>query len=411
METITEKSIIHILRNIPIFQSLNGDEFRKIIPLLQLETHEPESYVIKEGTVGDSMFIIINGAVKITKKDDDGEELFILVLYGGSYFGEFSLIDNMPRSASVVPIETTRLFRLKKEDFDRLLNENERFARLFYKSLIDETFSRFRDTLSNFTFSQHILKEKTSVLNEINRDLTYAKKVQRYFINTELLDSEAKTTEKMRHSYIYQPCQAIGGDFLNIVSLDSDHFGIIIADVMGHGITAALATGVLKSAFSIAVDQLGMKPLKLMSFLNRHFMSVISQLYATCYYSLIDTQNMTITMTKAGHHHPLFWKENSHGYTDIDCYGTGLGLMQRAEFGQVDMKLEPGDKILYYTDGIIEQKNAETKMYSENRLRSVFRELIVSGEKKILARLYDDVKDFADGVPLEDDITLFLLEF
>ncbi len=411
MENITEKNIINILRNIPIFQSLNDEEFRKIIPLLKLETHEPESYIISEDTVGDSMFIIIDGAVKITKKDDDGEELFILALYSGSYFGEFSLIDNMPRSASVVPIETTRLFRLNRDDFEKLLNENELFARHFYKSLVDETFSRFRDTLTNFTFSQHVLKEKTSVLNEINKDLTFAKKIQRYFINTEFLDRENEATEKMKHSYIYKPCQAIGGDFLNIVSLDQDRFGIIIADVMGHGITAALATGVLKSAFSIAVDQIGMEPLKLMSFLNRHFMSVISQLYATCYYSLIDTENMTITLTKAGHHHPLFWKGKDRDFAVIDCYGTGLGLVQKAEFGMVEMQLEAGDRILYFTDGIIEQKNEEKKMYSENRLRSVFRELVLSEETDILNKLYDDVKGFAGDLPLEDDITLLLLEF
>ena len=73
--------------------------------------------------------------------------------------------------------------------------------------------------------------------------------------------------------------------------------------------------------------------------------------------------------------------------------------------------LEKGDRILFFTDGIIEQKNPRGEMYSETRLRNRFRDLILNDDDSIVDRIYDDVKSFSSQNPIEDDITLLLLEF
>ena len=405
-----DKTVQDILEAIPIFQGLTRHHLKMIVPLLQELSFPPDTVVIKEGTSGRSMYIIISGTVKVTKGGDDGEDILIVALYGGSYFGELSLIDNMPRSASITTIEETKIFKLKKESFDSLLARENEIANIFYKNCLTETFSRFRNNLSNFTFSQHILQAKTSILNEINKDLSLAKKVQNYFLNTKSLDSE-ETTGWMRHSYVYHPCSEIGGDFINIAHIDDNFQSIIIADVMGHGITAALATGVLKSAFTIAVADMGRKPVELLHFLNGHILNVVSELYATCYYALIDRKKKQIVFAKAGHHHPLFWKARQKTYALIDCTGNGLGLMKDAKFSQTVLPFEEGDKLLFFTDGIIEQTDSRREMYSETRLRSVFSDLILRGEKNILNAVFADLKIFTGDIAYEDDITMLLLEF
>ncbi|MBN1532635.1 MAG: SpoIIE family protein phosphatase [Spirochaetes bacterium] len=401
---------VDMLETIPVFQGLTRDELGLIVPLLEQVSYTPDKRVIKEGAYGNSMYIIIRGTVKVTKSESSSEEVFLQLLYAGSYFGEFSLIDNMPRSATITTIDDTEMFILKKEAFDALLAKHIRIANIFYRNCIVETFSRIRNAISNLTFSQHILHEKTSILNEINKDLSLAKKVQNYFLNTESLNREQED-EDIRHSYIYQPCSEIGGDFINIARIDDDHVGIIIADVMGHGITAALATGVLKSAFTIAVPQLGTRPLKLLNFLNKHILRVISELYATCYYALIDTGRREITFSKAGHHHPLFWKADRGDLVEIQCIGNALGLMKMAKFGSVTMPYEAGDKLLFFTDGIIEQNNGAGEMYSEGRLRTTFIDTVLSGSSEIVDAIFDDFRSFVGDIPFDDDITMLLLEF
>ncbi|HNW26899.1 MAG TPA: SpoIIE family protein phosphatase [Spirochaetota bacterium] len=411
MTTYKEKDIITILGNIPVFQGLAEADYTEITPLLKLEKYIPGDMIIKEGTHGDSMCVIIKGAVKITKTGEAGEEILLDTFYPGSYFGEFSLVDNMPRSANAVCVDETELFRLEKKDFDALLARNGAISTAFYKNCLEETFSRFRNTIANFAFSEHSLRQKSTELEELDRDLSQASQIQSYFINRELLDHEHSFLRNVRHTYVYRPCIAIGGDFLNVTELRPGVASIIIADIMGHGITSALGTGVLKSAYSMAAKELGFKPIPLMKFLNRHFLGVIPHLYATCYYAIIDMRNKRIQLTKAGHPHPLFWKKRRNDFVDIQCQGTGLGLVKKARFGRVSYPLERGDRILFYTDGIIEQKNPRGQMYTEGRLRNIFRDLVLRGEGDIVNKIYEDMKSFASKRAIEDDVTLLLLEF
>ena len=96
MTSYKDKDIINLLRNIPIFQGLNETDYAGIIPLLTLEKYPAGTRIIKEGSHGDSMCIIIKGAVKITKTEETSEEILLEVMYNESYFGEFSLVDNKP---------------------------------------------------------------------------------------------------------------------------------------------------------------------------------------------------------------------------------------------------------------------------------------------------------------------------
>jgi len=403
--------IIQILSEIPIFQGLSREDLALIVPILSTHELPAESLVVKEGDIGDSMFIIKSGTVRVTKTEENGSEVLISHLYKGQYFGEFSLIDNLPRSANVVTEEATEIFTLNRGDFDRLLAANIVIKAAFHQNCLKETFSRFRNIISNFTFAQHDLREKREALDEINRDLSLAKKLQRYFINTDYLRTEHTADNGVRHSYIYKPSIAIGGDFLNVFQLRDSVVGMIIADFEGHGITAALATGVLKSALSIVLADLGEKPIELMSFLNDHFHKVIAQLYATCYYAVIHTEERRIVLAKAGHHHPLVWKARLNDFTPIECPGTGLGLMPNARFGVVEQDIEPGDKVLFFTDGIIEQMNGSHEMYSKKRMTEKVRELILAGETNTLDRLLDDLVAFSGTDQFEDDVTMILFEF
>lgn len=411
MMPYSEKEITTFLRNIPIFQGLDDRDYREIIPLLTLERYRVADTIIKEGTSGDSMCILAKGAVKISKSAPSGEEIILELLYPGSYFGEFSLVDNMPRSASVACIEESEIFRLEKKDFDALLSRNPSISLAFYKNCLEVTFSRFRTIIANFAFTQHTLREKSSMLDEINRDLELASKIQNYFINRDLLDHEHSFLPGVRHAYLYRPCIEIGGDFVNVTEIGTGVAAIIVADIMGHGITSALGTGVLKSAYSLALKKNARTPVRLMQFINAHFLNVIPQLYATCYYALVDIKRKRMTLAKAGHPDPLFWKKSARAFVEIGCQGTGLGLVREAEFEQVSFPIEKGDAILFYTDGIIEQKNQAGEMYSEARLAGVFRGLIEAGETDIVNMIFNDLLAFAGDRPIDDDITILLLEF
>ncbi len=403
--------LTHILEKIPIFQDLQSDALEKIIPLLEEETYPSNTMVIHEGALGDSMYVIHSGSVRVTKKAGVDEEILVNTLEEGTFFGELSLIDNQPRSASVITNEDSLILRLRKSALNNLLENDPVLASHFYKSFLAETFTRFRHLTSDFTFSKHDLEEKSSTLEEINKDLTSARKLQDFFINPRILDSELYPIPGIRQSYIYNPCQEVGGDFLNLVSFNTHQFGVVIADVMGHGITAALATGSFKSAFSIYVKQFGTRPGLLLKALNDHFFEEISFLFASCLYAFIDIRTKRFRIARAGHYYPFLYKKENDDFRDLSFRGTALGMINDAEFEEVVLTIDPGDKLLFFTDGIIEQRNDSDDMYSLERLRNSFKKGIQDENQDLLNMINEDLFKFAGMTKIEDDTTLFLLEF
>jgi serine phosphatase RsbU (regulator of sigma subunit) len=329
----------------------------------------------------------------------------------GTYFGEVALIGDHPRSANVVTGQASHILRLRKTTFDALLDTNQEFAINFYKNCLGETIARMQETASNLTVSQNVLNQKTIRLDRIDADLSDAKAIQDYFLTSEQLHHERLLAQGIRQSYIYRPFVEVGGDFLNVTSVGEQKFGIIIADVMGHGISAAMATGVLRSAFTIFSKEDGDKPARLMERLNEHIHEIFPSLFATSYYAVVDKALSEVYLTKAGHMHPLIWKESQKSFRKIEPPGPGLGILPKVQYKDVKVSVEPGDKILFFTDGITEQKNDGGEMYGQQRLEMSFSHCIHSGERHIVQELFQDLERYRGSREFMDDVTLMLLEF
>ena len=407
MTAVFKDKIISVIREIPTLKGLSGDELEMIAPLFIEKTFQPGDFIIVEGTQGDSMYIINRGSVLVTSSDRKGDVVTLGTLKDGAFFGELSLFDNLPRSATVTAVRETSIFMITRSDLDKIFSSNPVIANKIYYNTLLEIFSRFRQKISSFTFSQSYLREKSEKLKEINRDLSKAQEIQNFFIKADPGNTEQRG---VKYSHMYKPSIAIGGDFINVHS-EGSRIYTIIADVQGHGITAALVTGILKSAFVMLVKECGNDPVEFLLRLNNHLYEVIKNLFATCYYSIIDTESKKIIFAKAGHHHPFFWNSSTDTFNNINSLGPGLGIIDDPQYSAVEMTYNPGDKLLFFTDGIVEQRNSDNKMYETGRLSRSFKNAIAEKEPDILNRLFEDLHAFSGDMEYEDDITMLLYEF
>lgn len=403
--------IAQILHKIPLFSGLEIQSLSSLTPLFEEESFSADSKILREGEFGDSMYIIVNGLVSITKYNDENEEVLITKLHSGSYFGEVSLFDNQPRSANVHSEEDTTVLRLKKSVFEKLLLEDKTFAINFYRNCLNETVSRIRETATNLTSSKTVLSQKSIRLDQMDAELSDAKIIQDYFISQDQLTSACFKKHGIKQTSIYKPFLEVGGDFLSIKSFSDDRIGFIIADVMGHGISAALATGVLRSGFTIFSKEFGENPVELMNHMNSHIYEIFTSLYATGYYALLDMNSSSVKLSKGGHMHPLVWKSNLNKLLPIDFPGPGLGIIPKAQFHELTIDVEKGDKMLFFTDGIIEQRNFEGEMFTHDRLEEMFIKFCAKKDENIVQSIYAAFNAFCNNNELQDDVTLFLLEF
>ena len=399
-----------ILRNLPIFNGIADDDLQILAPVMMPVSFKAGDDVIREGEKGHSLYIIRKGSVEVIKGGGGGEEVSVGILPEGTFFGELSLFDDHPRSATVRAVEDTEFFNITRKDLVNCLDKNVELANKLYMNTIIEIFARFRTITNNFTFSQHHLRSKNRLIKEIDRDMLAASEVQNYFIEAQDDEEINRKNGILRH-YLYLPSKAIGGDFISIINDPSGNICAIIADVEGHGISASLATGVLKSAFSFLAPEYGSSPELFMSKLNNHLCRELNKLYATCYYAYINVKEMKIIFAKAGHHHPLFWKDALKHFVELDFTGPVLGLIDGAQYESQTHDINPGDRIVFYTDGIVEQRDSQSRMYGPERLSEVIRQNLGCGGEYIINAVITDLHDYTGLASYDDDITMLYYEF
>ena len=126
---------------------------------------------------------------------------------------------------------------------------------------------------------------------------------------------------------------------------------------------------------------------------------------------MIDLAKNELTIARAGHYYPLFYRKSKNGLEDIEMKGPALGIKKHADYEQRIFNIDIGDKLLFFTDGIIEQRNQNDEMYSESRLKLAFLTNAQRNEERILRRIESDLLKFTNDYKKDDDITLLLLEF
>ncbi len=135
-----------ILRAVPLFSEFSDTEIDAIAALVSTRRHPGKMLIVQEGEMGDSMFIILKGSVKVSSYTTDGREVVLCLLGKGSFFGEMALLDAAPRSATVTTMEDTELGHIRQTDFARLMLQMPQLTR----KLLAEIVGRLRRTSAVF---------------------------------------------------------------------------------------------------------------------------------------------------------------------------------------------------------------------------------------------------------------------
>ena len=237
------------------------------------------------------------------------------------------------------------------------------------------------------------------------------------------IQKELETARKIQHSILpeavpqmagldiaarYVPMTAVAGDFYDFIVLDDKRIGILVADVSGHGMPAALIASMLKIALAAQAHHAA-DPAKVLKGLNEALCGKFQHHYVTAAYVFLDMESRTLTYAGAGHPPLLLWSGASAGVRDVCENGLFLGKFSFATYSSVKVPLAPGDWGLLYTDGISETTNAAQVEFGTERFRQ-----FLAGERNTSAdqladRLLEELSLWSarrQGEDLNDDITM-----
>lgn len=205
-----------------------------------------------------------------------------------------------------------------------------------------------------------------------------------------------------------RPCDEVGGDYFDVFPMADGRIALLIADVAGKGLGAALVTTMLQGALSGMT--LGVDPVKVFNHLNKFLCDRASVgRCATMFFGLLGNDG-ALEYVRAGHPTPLLMRQGE--VTELYFEGSfPVGLIEDASYTSSHMQLEPGDTLLLYTDGVTEAEDKDRNLFQDTRLKEVFSEYRDSSLKELQDGIFSAVDKFAGEAKQSDDVTVLVVQF
>ncbi len=284
-----------------------------------------------------------------------------------------------------------------------------------------ESFERVTRLGEELAERNELLKVTNEELAEHNRrmeqDLKLAQSVQLGF-----LPNEFPRQDRLQFDKFYLTSDLLGGDLFDVFSLDHDHVAIYMADVSGHGVSAALISGLLKMAVASVRGQRSpvgdamrsalFDPDQVLHALNDMLLKEIPECdFITMIYAVMDVKSNHLRIANAGHPYPICYQP---GTRQVSLWtipgGPALGILEDQAYPVSEKEVQVGDRILFYTDGLTEAMSQENEEFGEARLLEMIREHGPREPVDILDAIRLAVDVHRNGEPVSDDFSMLIAE-
>ncbi len=240
-------------------------------------------------------------------------------------------------------------------------------------------------------------------LLSIENELAIAHRIQ-----TSILPGASPELSNLRISAAYRPMTAVAGDFYDFIPVDENRVGVLVADVSGHGVPAALVAGMIKIALQSILPSAD-DPREVMRGLNRVLSGQLHDQFVTASYLWIDTENHIARYSAAGHPPMLWWRGDK--LERIESNGLLFGVMSEPDYPVFEMTINPGDRFLLYTDGVTEPENAGGEPFGDDKLEQVVRRNKSRPQSELVEQLLSEIRQWQpSSMVQQDDITLIVID-
>jgi len=261
------------------------------------------------------------------------------------------------------------------------------------------------------------LREKKALLEE---ELETARELQNALLPQEyprFPSSASPEASALRFRHVFRPCSAVGGDFFQILRISDSVAGVLICDVMGHGVRAALVAAIMHALVE-GLRARATEPAKFLQELNQGISHILKHTHLTMFvsacYLLVDVAQGELRYANAGHPIPLCVHRALRSAEPLPFGGSKpdpvLGIFEDAQYHSSSCKLSAGDTLLLFTDGLFEVEVADAQYYDQLRLLSSVSKLAGLCADELCEQLVDEVQQIAATKDFADDVCLIAIE-
>lgn len=349
-----------IIQKIPLFADLSDREVRALKETSQEGYYQPGEILLREGSVSEYFFIVLEGEVEIIKSFGTPDERLLGVITQGSILGEMSRFSqDGAHTASGRAITPCRLLKVPFGWLDSVLSRQPNLAyelmRLYTSRLENSENQTIKD-----------LREKNRQLTHAYNDLKIA---QAAMLEKERLDQEMRLAGKIQRSILPKdlprfpgldfgalmiPAKQVGGDFYDFIILGDQRIGILIGDVCDKGMPAALLMALTYSAVRMEALR-NDNPGDILRAVNHHLIEIdCSDMFVTLLYGILDCKTQKFNYARAGHPKPLLLDAHKRAKQIPMNYGQAVGIFEVFDVDEGRLSLPERGTLILYSDGLSE---------------------------------------------------------
>jgi serine phosphatase RsbU (regulator of sigma subunit) len=264
------------------------------------------------------------------------------------------------------------------------------------------SFNQMSSDLKKYTAD---LRRTTAEKERVEKELEIARGIQQSF-----LPESPPAIEGVDLAALNLPAKEVGGDFYDFIPVGSQKWGLVIADVSGKGVPAALFMALSRTLVranvsdSVTVSEAIRKTNSLIAENDR------SNMFVTLFYGVLDPVKMTLTYVSAGHNPPFMLRKGGNDIIMLKARGVALGVVPDIGLEEKEIKLDTGDIVVLYTDGVTEAINGREEQFGQDRVITITEKSRNWTAAEIMQQIKDRVLEFSHGQPQFDDITLMVLK-
>jgi sigma-B regulation protein RsbU (phosphoserine phosphatase) len=236
---------------------------------------------------------------------------------------------------------------------------------------------------------------------ELETELALSQTVQRA-----LLPQSAPSIPGLEVAAFSRPAQIVGGDYFDFIPLEDGTHGLTIADAMGHGIAAGMFMTSLQATLRTMLPE-SSSPGKVLERINKFFLHNVNYTtFVTMFLGIFNPVTQGLTYFNAGHHPVALARRGCGEVTWLQPNGPSIGIIEAYKITPAVIQLDPGDVLIFYTDGVTEAGNSRHEEFGHERLAELALKSFDRSAGEILAALRHELTEFTENLPPVDDITI-----
>jgi phosphoserine phosphatase RsbU/P len=264
----------------------------------------------------------------------------------------------------------------------------------------EEVIARVNTHLTIHRLSSEVQQQR----DELEHELQVVSQLQR-----NLLPERLPEIGGLKLAVHYETSRYAGGDYYDFAALPDGRLAILVADAEGHSAPATVMMAMTCALFRSASTFLG-EPDRMLSYINDNLCKVNKGSFVTAIYAVYDASSGTLKMARAGNPLPIRYRPSERAATELSCEGVLImGLEPYTEVPVTEVMLQPGDQLLFYTDGVTERFSEKREPYGTSRLLQQFGDADTGDPAGILKGIIDDLSRFAGTRPADDDQAMLMM--